>query len=310
MGAGSIGSVLGGFLHLGGHDVYMVGQGAHIDVVEQRGLDITGIWGDHEGLRPRAGSSVEEMLESGFRPEWTLLSVKSYDTRAALADLAPVIGFQKGVVSMQNGLGNVEAIAEAAPGLAVGGRVIFGARTLAPGRVEVTVCADDVLVGPVPGGPAGVEAVAEALDGSGIPCRYEENILTYIWDKVLYNVCLNGLATLLRTDYGSLGDDPETWAVMESLAREFYAVAASRGVELVSPDADSYMRRFGEGLLPPTREHRSSMQEDIEQGRFTEIESLNGAVWSMGAEDGIETPVNEMLTRMIRFLFLGPGRES
>lgn len=302
MGAGSIGSVVGGFLHTGGHEVYLLGQGAHIEAVVRRGLDITGIWGEHPDLRPLAGGSIEEMLEGGFRPEWTLLCVKSYDTRSALADLGPVIGSQRGIVSMQNGLGNVEAIAEAAPGLAVGGRVIFGARTLEPGTVEVTVCADDVLLGPAFGGPEGVEEVAGALAGAGIPCRHEERILTYIWDKVLYNVCLNALATILRTDYGSLADDPEARAVMDALAREFYEVAAARGIELVSPDAAAYMRRFDEALLPPTREHRSSMQEDIEQGRRTEIESLNGAVWRMGEESGVRTPANELLTRLIRHL--------
>ncbi len=304
MGAGSIGSVVGGFLHMGGHDVFLLGMGLHIDAIASSGLSITGIWGEHGPLEVPAASSLGEMLERGFEPEWTLLSVKSYDTEQAMSDLADVLGGQDGVISLQNGLGNVEAIAAAAPGKAVGGRVIFGARTLEPGRVEVTVCADDVLLGPAPGGPSGVEEVAAAFADSQIPCRFEERILTYIWDKVLYNVCLNALATLLRTNYGSLGDNPETWAAMETLVSEFYAVAASRDVELVSADPATYLDRFRDELLPPTREHRSSMQEDIEQRRRTEIEALNGAVWKMGAERGVPTPANELLTRMIRFLEL------
>jgi 2-dehydropantoate 2-reductase len=302
MGAGSIGSVIGGFLHMGGHDVYLLGKGEHIEAVAADHLDISGLWGEHRDLKPRAGTSVESMLEDGFRPEWTLLSVKSYDTADALRDLEPALAGQKGIVSLQNGLGNVEAIAAAAPGMAVGGRVIFGARTLSPGHVEVTVCADDVLLGPAPGGPGGVEEVVDAFAASRIPCRFEERILSYIWDKVLYNVCLNALATLLRTDYGSLGNDPDTRAVMEWLVAEFYEVAYARGVELVSPVASEYIERFERELLPPTREHRSSMQEDIEQGRRTEIDALNGAVWRMGAESGVDTTVNELLTRMIHFL--------
>jgi 2-dehydropantoate 2-reductase len=302
MGAGSIGSVIGGFLHMGGHEVYLLGLGPHIEKVATEGLDITGIWGDHRDLDIQASSSLEKMMDDGYEPEWTLLSVKSYDTEEALRDLSVVLSRQKGVISLQNGLGNVEAIAVAAPGKAVGGRVIFGARTVEPGHVEVTVCADDVLLGPAPGGPPSVDEVVKAFKGSSIPCRYEERILSYVWDKVLYNVCLNALATLLRTDYGGLGDNPDAWAVMERLVGEFYAVAGSRGVELVSPDPTKYLTRFREELLPPTREHRSSMQEDIEQGRRTEIDALNGAVWRMGAERGVETPANEFLTRMIHFL--------
>jgi 2-dehydropantoate 2-reductase len=302
MGAGSIGSVIGGFLHMGGHEVYLLGKGPHIDAVAADHLHISGIWGEHRDLKPRAATSVEAMLEDGFRPEWTLLSVKSYDTAEALRDLEPALAGQRGIISLQNGLGNVEAISEAAPGMAVGGRVIFGARTISPGQVEVTVCADDVLLGPAPGGPGGVEDVVAAFAGSHIPCRFEERILSYVWDKVLYNVCLNALATLLRTDYGSLGDDPDTMAIMEWLVAEFYEVAAARGVELVSPVAAEYLERFEHELLPPTREHRSSMQEDIEQGRRTEIGALNGAVWRMGAESDVDTPVNELLTRMIHFI--------
>lgn len=302
MGAGSIGSVIGGFLHLGGHEVFLLGKGPHIEAVEARGLRISGIWGEHEAPDIKASSSLEATVDSGFAPEWTLLSVKSYDTAEALSDLAPVLGSQRGIVSLQNGLGNVEAIARAAPGMAVGGRVIFGARTLEPGHVDVTVSADDVLLGPSPGGPRGVEKVVEAFSGSGIPCRFEARILAYVWDKVLYNVCLNALATLMRTDYGALGDSQETWRIMEMLVAEFYEVASARGVELVSPDPGTYLERFRDELLPPTREHRSSMQEDIEAGRRTEIDALNGAVWRMGAERGVATPVNETLTRMISFL--------
>lgn len=302
MGAGSIGSVLGGLLELAGHDVYMIGKGPHLDAVIHGGLKITGIWGEHSVARIKASDSVEQMNDCGFAPEWTLLAVKSYDTGAAMRDLLPALEGQRGVVSCQNGLGNIEQIEEAAPGMAVGGRVIFGASTTKPGEVDVTVCADDLLIGPVPGGPDDLTGLVGAIKGAGIPCRYEEQILSWIWDKVLYNVRLNALATVLRTDYGSLGDNEGTRAIMERLTREFYLVADARGVTPVSPGPDEYMKRFYDELLPPTRNHRSSMQEDVEQARRTEIDALNGAIWRMAAEDGIDVPANEMLTRMIRFI--------
>jgi len=311
MGAGSIGSVVGGFLHGGGHQVYMVGKGPHIQAVAREGLNITGIWGEHHFCDVKATDDIASVVNNGFEPEWTLLSVKSYDTVKALEDLELILSGQRGVISLQNGLGNIEAVQEAAPGMAVGGRVIFGATTVSPGTVEVTVCADDVLLGSPPGGPEGVEEVCGAFRTSGIPCRYEDRIIAYVWDKVLYNVCLNVLATLLKTDYGSLGDDPGTWALMERLVAEYYTVAAAESVELVSPTPEAYLSRFKESLLPPTRGHRSSMQEDIEQGRPTEIEALNGAVWRLGSSHGIETPLNEALTWMIRFLekgSVGSGR--
>lgn len=302
MGAGSIGSVVGGLLYEGGNEVYLIGKGPHVESVMRGGLTLTGIWGDHHIKGIPAGTSIEELIIDGFEPEWTLLSVKSYDTAAALADLRPVLEGQRGIISLQNGIGNMEAMADAAPGMAVGGRVIFGAATEGPGEVRVTVCADDVLLGSVPGGPSGVREVCGVFADSGIPCRYEPEIVSYIWDKVLYNVCLNALASLLGTDYGSLVDDPHSSALIEGLVSEFYAVASAENIRLVSPNPESYLLRFREALLPPTRNHRSSMQEDIEMGRRTEIDSLNGAVWRLGVEHGIETPINGTLTRMIKFL--------
>ncbi|MHB8894007.1 MAG: ketopantoate reductase family protein [Candidatus Geothermincolia bacterium] len=302
MGAGSIGSVVGGLLHLGGYDVYLLGKGPHIEAVEGGGLELSGIWGDFRATDIRAGDSVEKMLDEGFRPDWTLLSVKSYDTADAMADLLPALEGQSGVISLQNGLGNLEAIEAAAPGLAVGGRVIFGATTLAPGKVAVTVSADDVLIGP---GSAGVDGVVEAFRASHIPCRFEQQILSYIWDKVLYNACLNALATILRTDYGTLWDDSATRSVMRRLVDEFYRVAEEEGVVLVSPGPEEYIARFASDLLPPTRKHRSSMQEDIEQGRRTEIDALNGAIARIASARGIDAPANSMLTRMIEFLQRG-----
>jgi 2-dehydropantoate 2-reductase len=299
MGAGSIGSVVGGLLHVGGHDVYLLGKGPHIKAVMESGLEITGIWGEFESRDVRAGDSIEKMMAEGFRPDWTLLTVKSYDTAAAMKDLLPALPGQHGVISMQNGLGNIEAIDEVAAGMAVGGRVIFGASTLKPGTVEVTVCADDVLIGP---GRDTVDDVVKALKSSGIPCRYEEQIVSYIWDKVLYNICLNALATLLRTDYGHLWDDAGTRWIIELLVREFYEVAAAEGVALVSPGPDEYLARFARDLLPPTRGHRSSMQEDVEQGRRTEIDALNGAIVRFASEHGKHVPANQLLTRMITFL--------
>ncbi len=299
MGAGSIGSVVGGMLHRGGHDVRLVGKGPHARAMAEGGLRLTGIWGVSDLPDVKACESVGEALDGGFRPQWTLLSVKSYDTAAAMKDLAPALPGLHGVVSLQNGLGNLDAIEAAAPGMAVGGRVIFGATTLAPGAVEVTVSADDVLIGP---GHESVHDVVAAFRSSGIPCRFEERILSYIWDKVLYNVCLNAPATILKTDYGKLWDDPDSRAVIERLVREFYLVAGARGVTPVSPGPSEYLARFESELLPPTRGHRSSMQEDIENGRPTEIEALNGAVARMAREHGMEAPLNESLAGMVRFL--------
>lgn len=302
MGAGSIGSVIGAFLQKSGHDVAFVGMGPHIEAIREGPLTVSGIWGTHRLEKVAAFTSVEEVAASMFEPDWTLLCVKSYDTEKALTQIRESGLVQHGIISMQNGLGNLEMISTIFPNAAVGSRIIFGAMTEAPGNVKVTVCADDVLLGHVTGKPDGVEAVVEAFRGAGLPCRYEPAIITYIWDKVLYNTTLNALATVLRTTYGELGKNPDSRGLMEHLVREFYLVAEAEGVALVSDTPEAYLERFYRELLPPTAGHRSSMQEDMDLGRRTEIDAMNGRIWMLAEKHGLSTPFHEAYTRSVRFL--------
>ena len=303
MGAGAVGSVVGGFLCLAGHRVFFLGRGDRIDTLMEKGLRLTGIWGDHIVPPVEAGRTVNDLLNSDIEPDWALLSVKSHDTRKALVDISPIISKVRGIVSLQNGLGNLESIADAAsPEKTVAGRVIFGARMLEPGLVKVTVCADDLLLGPVKDEVSGLRDLCELIEAAGVPCRYEKKIVSYVWDKVIYNACLNALGTILDVTYGELADDSDTWYLMEEIVHECYRVAEATGVELISATAQDFLIRFKDELIPPTRDHRPSMREDIVRGKKTEIDALNGAIARLAMDSGLRAPVNETVARLIEFM--------
>ena len=209
------------------------------------------------------------------------------------------------VISIQNGLGNLEIISqECGPGAAVGARVIFGAKVSRPGLATVTVYADKVLIGmePAENQNPQLHQVVAHLNQAGIPTALADNIVTHIWEKALYNCALNPLGAILGVTYGELAASPHTRELMSDIIEEIYQVAAAKQIPLQHPSAPEYFQHFLERLVPPTAAHHPSMLQDLQQGRRTEIEALNGAICRYAATHHLTTPSNEAVCRLIRFL--------
>lgn len=301
-GAGALGSVFGGLLAAAGHEVTLLGRAPHLTKVAAAGLVLEGLFGARRVRSLQVAFDAAEL-----RPPFDaiLVTAKSFDTEALLTATAHLLAPAGALVSLQNGLGNVERVlAAVGPERALGGRVIFGAEIPRPGMARVTVNAAPVAVGAASRGTPAAEEQARAwaarIAEAGIPAEYAPDVQAHLWAKVCYNAALNPLGALFGAPYGALAADPDARAVMDAVIDECYAVAAARGVAMTLPTADAYRAAFYERLVPPTAEHRSSMLQDIERNRPTEIEAINGRIWTYGHDAGIATPVNATLTRLIR----------
>jgi 2-dehydropantoate 2-reductase len=303
-GAGALGSVFGAFLRHAGCDVTLLGRSAHLNAIARDGVRVTGIWGEF-----RAGGFSLATHATGLSDAFDaiLLAVKSYDTDAMLEPIAGRLARDGVVISLQNGLGNLETIeAIVSPERTLGARVIFGAEVTAPGTVRVTVYADRVLVGARRAGihpqlDEHARAWAARIETAGIPAAYTDDLEAALWAKVFYNAALNPLGALLGVPYGRLAEQDDTRALMNTIIDEAFAVARAEGVRVSWASADEYRALFYGQLVPSTVAHRSSMLQDLERGRRTEIDAINGAVWRRGVTHGIVTPVNEVMTRLIRY---------
>jgi 2-dehydropantoate 2-reductase len=309
-GAGALGSVVGGLLAAAGWPVTLLGRAAHLQAIARRGLRIEGLFGTHCVRGLTCASTVRDLPDAY---DTILLTVKAYDTASMAASVAPHLAPEGTVISLQNGLGNVEAVA-AAVGAArtLGARVIFGAELPEPGRARVTVFADPVLVGsPDPADARRQETAvrwAGHLAAAGIPAEPTDRLLGELWAKVLYNAALNPLGALLGLPYGALPGQPDTRAIMDAVLDEAFAVARADGIDLAWPDADAYRETFYGRLVPVTAEHRSSMLQDIERGRPTEVDAINGHVVARGEARKVPTPVNATLSRLVRARARGRGQ--
>lgn len=300
MGAGAIGSVVGGLMAQAGHRVVLVGREAHMKAIRERGLRITGIWGEHHVSGIDARTDTANLDPGSF--DFVLITVKSYDTAAAAKAVAPLVGDDTLVCTYQNGLGNADVLAERFGWeRTLGARAIFGAWIPEPGRVDVTVIANPTAIGAyhpkTPREP--VEALAAAMDAAGVPTVHSDSITTVQWAKVAYNCALNPLSALLDVPYGGLLDTEHTRSILREVVREIYAVGTALGVRLDPADPEEYITLLFERLIPRTAAHYASMREDLRVRRRTEIDSLNGAIARYGDECGVPAPVNGLLTRLI-----------
>ena len=282
-----------------------------MNAIDRDGLRIDGIWGDHRVTSLTTATSCRQL--SGETFELVILSVKSYDTKQAIAEAAPLVAPDGLVVSFQNGLGNVETIAATVGSdRTLGGMVIFGGRIDEPGRVTVTVYANEVKIGSSTGdvGRDRVDEIVRLIDASGVPTLATDEIDKHIWGKILYNCALNPLSAILNATYGELGAEQATREIMARVVEEVFAVAQARGVELFWKRPDDYLRVFYEELLPPTESHYASMLEDLKRGGRTEIEAINGAVVRYGSEANVACPVNEVLVGIIRVMERAYGKRA
>jgi 2-dehydropantoate 2-reductase len=311
-GAGAVGSGLGAMLRLAGCEVALLSRNrARMDAARASGIRMRGLWGE------RTAEGFTVFIEPVGLPavDYVLVTTKSFDTAAlveAVARTQPDAQF----VSFQNGLGNVEAIAATVGAdRTIGGMIIIGFAVPAPGEVAVTVFGGDVLVGrpsAQPGAAAdpAVARLAGTLTGAGVPTHATDGICGAIWGKVLYNCALNPLGAILGVPYGELSA-PDTWAIIEDIVTEAFAVARADRVRLPWPDPQAYLKVLAEQQLPATARHRASMLQDIERGHRTEIEFLNGAVVGLGERRGVPAPVNAALTALVRhFEAHGAAREK
>jgi 2-dehydropantoate 2-reductase len=301
-GAGALGSIFGGLLQLSGQDVTYLGLGPHYEKILAHGIRITGIWGEFHVPKIRGFHTPEELQNEQF--DAVLVCVKSTDTHLVASSAAKLAKSDGLVLSIQNGLNNVETLAKAAGNhRTIGGRIIFGADIPELGTAKVTVYADKVLLG-CPFGKTNsalLEQITMDLNHAKIPTAIEPNIMAFIWGKVLYNGALNPLGAILEVPYGKLGEHPATKDLMHGILTEIFQVMAAKNIQVPYASADVYFTYLMEKQLPPTAEHRSSMLQDIKAGRKTEIMALNGAICGYGKELGIPTPLNEMITKLIQF---------
>jgi 2-dehydropantoate 2-reductase len=292
VGAGAVGSLLAGLLSHGGAEAILIERNpAIIRAIRAGGLQMRGVRGEY-----RVKVHVQREAAGVGAVELVFLCVKAYDTGAAVDEHRALFGGDALVLSLQNGIGNLEAIAERiGRERLLAGTTTMGATLERPG-VCVHAGEGETFVGEA-GGLVGARArlVAGRLSQYGVPTEPTDRVGELLWTKLCVNVGINPFAALLGVPNGKLAELPSLEPLMARAVAETVAVAAAEGVVL---DGAAMLAKAWQ-VVRGTANNRGSMLSDLDAGRRTEIDAICGAVVERGRARGIPTPVNEMLTALI-----------
>lgn len=295
LGAGSLGSVIGGTLAEAGHDVTLITRNrGHVEAVTANGLILRA-----EG-RDRVVRLTAAVDTAGMSPvDLIIVLVKSLDTRASISAARTIIGPKTVVMSLQNGLGQEDLLAEIVGASHVlAGKTYVGGVMLAPGQVLASTNAKETILGELDGSLSlRVKAIAGAFTSAGLETFASPNILGAMWDKLLVNVATGALAGITGLPYGDLYAVPEVEATAVAAVAEGIAIARAQGIVLATTDPRAPWVKAASGLPP---EFRASMLQSLDKGALTEIDFINGAIVRAGIRIGIPTPVNATLVALIK----------
>ncbi|XXF09956.1 2-dehydropantoate 2-reductase [Pseudomonas sp. D2-3] len=295
LGAGALGSTFGAALSEAGHETWLLNRaGAHIDAIRQS--DLTVIEEDIErSVRINATSRAEEV----GAVDLLVVLVKSFATREAIADAGALVGPRTVVLSLQNGLGHEDLLAEAVGrDKVIAGKTYVGGVLLAPGRIRCGVEGKQTFIGELDGQvSARVSHIAEVFRCAGLDTRVSENILGTMWDKLLVNVSTGALTGITMLTYGQLYSEPLLRETALAAVAEALAVAQAAGVTLSLTEPEQAWNLACEGL---PASFKTSMLQSLEKGSVTEIDFINGAVVRLGQRYGIATPVNATLVACVK----------
>lgn len=299
MGAGAVGCYFGGMFARAGAPVALIGRAPHVGAIARNGLFLDSIhFQQHVPILASTDAGAARDAEI------ILLCVKAVDTEDAAKALAPHLARGAIVISLQNGVNNVERARSAAGIEAIPACVYVAVEMAAPGHVKHTG-RGDLVIGDLQKSERNgddhqrlLERLATLFARAGVPCRVSENIAADLWTKLIMNCAYNAISALSQTRYGRLVRNPWTREVMRQVIEEAVAVARAHGVQF----ADVNLVEAGLKLADTMPDAISSTAQDIARGKRTEIDSLNGYVARRGAELGITTPVNQTLHALVKLL--------
>jgi len=296
VGAGAVGGYFGAMLARKGAPVIMIGRRAFVEAVQKSGIFLDAVQ-FKESVRVEASTELQDVRGA----EIVLFCVKTTDNAATAGALAPLLAPGALVVSLQNGVDNTEQIRAASGMEALPAVVYVAASVPEPGRVK-HVGRGDLVVGPR--NPES-ERISALFERAGVGCRISDNIAGELWTKLTWNCALNAVSALGRAKYGQIAASADARKVVEAAVYEVLAVAKAANVHPPGFEDPQVALTGSFKIATQMAEALSSTAQDMNRGKRTEIDSLNGYIARRGVELGVSTPINHALYTLVK---LAEGR--
>ena len=293
MAAGSVGGYFGGLLARAGNDVLFIARGDNLAAIERDGLRVESVTSGDFTI-PAGVARAAERPDPSWTADLALFCVKSYHNAVAMETIAPSIGADTAIITLQNGLGSGDELSS----VFGAHRVMLGAAYVeaahpAPGVFSELGGDCRIVFAEQDGAPSerGSE-IAAILAGAGIDSEIAPDIQQALWNKLVYICGLSGMTCITHSSFAEVMDTPATAAMALQVLEEAAAVGRASGVNLDDALVPSIMSGFVED-----KDHLiSSMHADLSAGKPMEFGNLNGKVSELGARLGVPTPINDFIT--------------
>ena len=298
VGSGAMGSLFGARLvEAGVADVVLLDVNrAHMEAVREHGLSFED---GAETRRVRIAATTDPREADPC--DFIILFCKYPDTRQAINDARPMLTPETVVWTPQNGIGNVDIIAEVVPETRIAkGLTSSTSIQTGPGAIRTNFQGEtETFIWPVAGGENPVvREAASLLTRAGLPTYVADDIDFRIWRKLCVNTTLTALTAAINTAIGPVGENEYGQWLMRRIVEEVVAVAAAKGVPLTFEQGYGYVEELREKAF----QHIGSTTGDMQNKKMTEIDAMNGAVVREGRKMGIATPINEAVTNFVHLL--------
>lgn len=296
IGAGAMGGVYGaGLSGVPENEVFLIDiWQEHVKEINENGLQIE----ENEVLKTYKNLKAETDVKKVGICDMAIIFVKSTDTKEAVEGSLAVFGEDTIALTLQNGVGNVEIISEIIGSKnVIAGTTAHGATVLSAGKMR-HAGKGKTVIGELDGNDTvRVAKIRDMFEKAGIETEISNNVFGRIWDKLLINVGINALTGITKLRNGELLEHPEIIDIMEKAVTEAMKVAEAKEIKLSFADPVAQTKN----VCVATAKNKASMLQDILNHRQTEIDMINGAIVREGSTLGIETPVNSVLTNLIKF---------
>jgi len=298
IGPGAMGCLFAAFLSRSKskeHEIWLLDKDAgRASRISKQGISVEGIAGSWH-VDAHATSDIKDIQ----KPDLAIICVKSYDTKAAIDKFKPLVSDDTSVMTLQNGIGNIEIIGEAiGPDQVIGGITSLGATWLDVGRVRFAGKGETVI-GRIDGKTSvQMRAIRELFNKAGLDTKISQDIRGFLWSKLIVNTGINALTAITRLNNGKLLEFEGSRKILRAAVTEAVKVAKRKRIKLLYDDPLAKV----ESVCEATSTNVSSMLQDALRKKRTEIDFINGVIVRFGQELGISVPVNAMLVDLVKVI--------
>jgi len=293
VGPGAMGTLLAAFLSKSKEEVWILDKNKERALkINQSGIIIEGISGNRQ-LTVKVAAKPEDIGLADL----VIICVKSYHTKDAILNAKPIIGENTGILTLQNGIGNIEIISEVAGAeKVIGGVTSHGATLIDAGSVR-HAGRGETVIGRIDGKiPVQMRSIREIFNQVGLETRISRDIKGLLWSKLIINVGINALTAVTRLNNGRLMEFEGTRRILREAVTEATRIAKRKRIKLIYDDPLAKV----EAVCEATATNISSMLQDVLKKRRTEIDFINGVIVRQGQELGIPVPVNSVLVDLVK----------